>query len=71
MNTLVTPKVQYGYADGPENTVRPTSLTYPDGRVLTCSDSAATNNRASRAASANAPGTRGRARTPASEVCYG
>ena len=24
-----TPKVQYGYADGSMNTVRPTSLTYP------------------------------------------
>ncbi len=30
-----TPKVQYGYADGSDNTVRPTSITYPDGRVIT------------------------------------
>ncbi|MEX1232301.1 MAG: hypothetical protein WEB58_18800 [Planctomycetaceae bacterium] len=32
---MSTPKVQYGYANGSANTVRPTSLTYPDGRVLT------------------------------------
>jgi RHS repeat-associated protein len=31
----VTPHVSYGYASGSANTVRPTSLTYPDGRVLT------------------------------------
>jgi RHS repeat-associated protein len=30
-----TPKVQYGYATGSANHVRPTSLTYPNGRVLT------------------------------------
>ncbi|MEZ6053800.1 MAG: hypothetical protein R3C02_20805 [Planctomycetaceae bacterium] len=35
MNTSTTPKVQYGYANGSANTVRPTSLTYPDGRVVT------------------------------------
>ncbi len=30
-----TPQVQYGYADGSDNTVRPTGLVYPDGRELT------------------------------------
>ncbi len=35
VNTSTSPKVQYGYANGSANTVRPTSLTYPDGRVLT------------------------------------
>jgi RHS repeat-associated protein len=35
VNTSTTPKVQYGYADGSANTVRPTSITYPDGRVIT------------------------------------
>jgi len=34
VNTASTPKVQYGYADGSANTVRPTSVTYPDGRQL-------------------------------------
>jgi YD repeat-containing protein len=35
VNTSTTPKVQYGYANGSANTIRPTTLTYPDGRVLT------------------------------------
>jgi len=30
-----TVKIEYGYADGSANSVRPTSITYPDGRVLT------------------------------------
>ena len=34
VNTGTTLKVEYGYADGSDNTIRPTSLTYPDGRVL-------------------------------------
>jgi RHS repeat-associated protein len=34
VNTSTTPKVQYGYADGSANTTRPTSMTYPNGRVL-------------------------------------
>lgn len=34
VNTSTTPKVQYGYADGSANTIRPTSLTYPNGRVI-------------------------------------
>jgi len=29
-----TPKVQYGYTDGSGNTLRRTSITYPNGRVL-------------------------------------
>jgi len=35
VNTSTSPKVQYGYADGGSNTVRPTTITYPDGRVIT------------------------------------
>lgn len=35
VNTLTSPQVQYGYADGSANTIRLTSLTYPNGRVLT------------------------------------
>src|SRR4029077_11367491 len=27
-----TPVVQYGYADGSSNTIRPLSMTYPNGR---------------------------------------
>jgi RHS repeat-associated protein len=34
VNTSTSPKVQYGYAAGGDNTIRPTSTTYPDGRVL-------------------------------------
>ena len=29
-----TPSVQYGFVDGTGNTIRPTDLTYPSGRVL-------------------------------------
>jgi len=35
VNVGTTPKVQYSYADGSNNTVRPTGITYPDGRELT------------------------------------
>lgn len=31
---MTTPFVQYGYANGSANTVRPTSVTYPDGRAI-------------------------------------
>jgi RHS repeat-associated protein len=34
VNTSTTPVCQYGYANGPANTVRLLSLTYPNGRVL-------------------------------------
>jgi RHS repeat-associated protein len=34
VNTSTTPKVQYGYASGSANHIRPTTLTYPSGRVL-------------------------------------
>jgi RHS repeat-associated protein len=34
VNTSTSPKCQYAYADGSANHVRPTSMTYPDGRVL-------------------------------------
>ena len=34
VNVSTTPKVQYAYANGSANTVRPTSLSYPNGRVL-------------------------------------
>lgn len=37
VNTSTSPKVQYGYANGSANTVRLTSLTYPNGRVVTSS----------------------------------
>src|SRR4051794_21217148 len=32
---MTTPVVQYGYANGGSNTIRPTTMTYPNGRVLT------------------------------------
>ncbi len=32
-----SPAVQYAFADGADNHIRPTNLTYPDGRVLTFS----------------------------------
>eukprot|EP00456_Euglypha_rotunda_P092145 TRINITY_DN96_c2_g4_i2.p1 TRINITY_DN96_c2_g4~~TRINITY_DN96_c2_g4_i2.p1 ORF type:complete len:480 (+),score=98.55 TRINITY_DN96_c2_g4_i2:574-2013(+) len=35
VNTSTTPKVQYGFANGSANTVRPTTITCPNGRVLT------------------------------------
>ena len=35
VNTSTTPKVQYSFANGSDNTIRLTTLTYPDGRVLT------------------------------------
>jgi hypothetical protein len=35
VNVSTTPKVGYGYADGSANTIRPTGLTYPNGRELT------------------------------------
>jgi len=35
VSTSTTPKVQYGYADGSDNTIRPVSMTYPNGRELT------------------------------------
>jgi RHS repeat-associated protein len=41
VNTSTTPKVQYGYANGSANTIRPTSVTYPNGRVITYSYGAA------------------------------
>jgi RHS repeat-associated protein len=34
VDTDTTPKVEYAYADGSANTIRPTSMTYPNGRVL-------------------------------------
>ena len=45
VNTSTTPKVQYGYADGSANTIRPTTLTYPNGRAITY-DYAASNSMA-------------------------
>lgn len=33
VNTSTSPKVEYGHASGGDNTIRPTSVTYPDGRV--------------------------------------
>ncbi len=34
VNVSTTPKVQYSYANGSDNTIRPTAMTYPDGREL-------------------------------------
>lgn len=34
VNTSTSPKVQYAYTDGSANHTRPTSLTYPDSRVI-------------------------------------
>jgi len=34
VNTSTSPNVQYQYADGSSNTIRPTAMIYPDGRVL-------------------------------------
>jgi hypothetical protein len=34
VNTGTTPRVQYAYANGSANTIRPTAMTYPNGRVL-------------------------------------
>jgi len=34
VNVSTTPNVQYAYASGSANTIRPTSMTYPNGRVL-------------------------------------
>jgi YD repeat-containing protein len=41
VNTSTTPKVQYGYANGSANTIRPTTITYPNGRMITFSYGAA------------------------------
>ncbi len=35
VNTSTSPKVEYTYEDGSANTIRPTSITYPDSKVLT------------------------------------
>jgi len=34
VNTSTSPKVQYAFASGSTNTVRPTCVTYPNGRVV-------------------------------------
>jgi RHS repeat-associated protein len=53
VNVSTTPNVQYAYANGSANTIRPTSMTFPNGRVLTYSYGTAngTNDAASRIAS--------------------
>jgi RHS repeat-associated protein len=35
VNTGSSPNVQYAYASGSANTIRPTNVTYPNGRVVT------------------------------------
>jgi len=35
VNTMSTPKVQYTFADGSDNTIRPLGMVYPNGRELT------------------------------------
>jgi hypothetical protein len=37
VSTGTTAKVQYAFASGSANTIRPTSMTYPNGRVLASS----------------------------------
>ncbi|QDT44041.1 hypothetical protein Pan241w_41460 [Gimesia alba] len=37
VNVSTSPKVQTSFANGSDNTIRPASLTYPDGRVLSYS----------------------------------
>ncbi len=37
VNVATTPKVQYSYLSGSTNSIRPTAMTYPNGRVLTYS----------------------------------
>jgi hypothetical protein len=53
VNVSTTPKVQYGYADDAANTIRPTSLTYPNGREISYDYGSAGSiaDRASRVAS--------------------
>ncbi|MCY2964772.1 MAG: hypothetical protein NT069_14230 [Planctomycetota bacterium] len=41
VNVASTPKVQYAYLSGSANSIRPTSMTYPNGRVLTYSNGTA------------------------------
>ena len=36
VNTSTSLKVEYSYADGSSGTIRPTRITYPDGRELNC-----------------------------------
>jgi RHS repeat-associated protein len=50
VNSSTSPKVDYAYADGSSNTIRPTKVTYPDGRELNYSygTSNGTNDAASR-----------------------
>ena len=36
--TSTTPKIKYGHDNGSDNTIRPTSLTYPSGQALTYTD---------------------------------
>jgi hypothetical protein len=52
VNVSATPRVQTSFADGAANTVRPVSLTYPDGRVVSFDYGAAgsMNDRCSRIA---------------------
>ena len=53
VDVMTTPSVQMGFANGSANTIRPTSLTYPSGRVLTYDYGVSTsiNSNASRIAS--------------------
>ena len=53
VNTSTSLKVGYSYADGSSNTIRPTKMTYPDGRELNYDygSSGSTDDALSRAAS--------------------
>ena len=46
VNVATSVKVQYGYANGSANTIRPMTLTYPNGKVLTYNYSTADSREA-------------------------
>jgi len=57
VSTSTSPKVQIGYADGSNNTVRPISLTYPNGNKLDINYGTGANDKLSRPESLTWKGT--------------
>ena len=53
VNAATTPLVQYAYADGSANTIRPTSVTYPNGNKLIYSYAAGMDDNLSRITAIN------------------
>ncbi len=51
VNTSTSPNVQYGYADGSDNHIRPTSLTYPNDRDVSFVYSSGNDDELSRVSS--------------------